>query len=124
MTIEYKYDKDKDALYASIEGAFNLDEFKVTIVKIVNSNEYPPDIRTLWDMRRTDFTGISYDLEKSAIYIREQYPKRAGARLSFVAESDLAYGMLRMYETLSDDLPQEIKVFRKFSEAEEWLLKC
>lgn len=74
-------------------------------------------------MRRTDFTDISPDLERSAIYIREQCPERASARISFVAESDLGFGMLRMYETLSDNLPQEIKVFRNFSEAEEWLLK-
>ena len=46
---------------------------------------------------------------------------RKGARRAFVTGSDFAFGMARMYQTLADDLPSEIRVFDDMSEALEWL---
>ena len=48
-------------------------------------------------------------------------PWRDGAQRAFVARSDLAYGMLRMFQTLLYPEAQEVAVFRTASQAWQWL---
>jgi hypothetical protein len=42
-------------------------------------------------------------------------------RLAIVASEDVVYGMARMYQSVSDDGPQNVMVFREIAEAMEWL---
>ena len=41
--------------------------------------------------------------------------------VSLVADSDLAYGLSRMYETLVSNTPWEVVVFRSREEAMQWI---
>ena len=41
--------------------------------------------------------------------------------LAIVTDSDLTFGMARMYQILSEPLPVQIGVFRTFDEATAWL---
>ena len=55
------------------------------------------------------------------IEMRKRYPERGNAKLAIVVHSDFSFGMSRMYEMLSDRLPQSIMVFRDYAKAEQWL---
>jgi hypothetical protein len=57
------------------------------------------------------------------IEIRKKYPERGNAKIAIVASTDLSFGMSRMYEVFSGNLPQTIMVFRNLEEAEQWLVK-
>lgn len=48
-------------------------------------------------------------------------PFGAGSRRAFVASSDVAFGMARMYELMTDQSPDESRVFRDLSVAIDWL---
>ncbi|MCF6187007.1 MAG: hypothetical protein L3J49_05955 [Desulfobulbaceae bacterium] len=98
------------------------EEFQTSLQEILQSAQFPPDTRTLWDLRELDFSTIDSLMEKRFITIRREYPERGRARLAFIVAGDLAFGMGRMYEMLSEDLPQTIRTFRKYSEGENWLL--
>jgi hypothetical protein len=43
------------------------------------------------------------------------------ARRAIVVQSDLGFGMSRMYELLRGDLTQTIRVFRDVDQAKRWL---
>ncbi len=90
---------------------------------VARSSEFPPDVDTLWDLRELDFTEIDSNFERELIQVRDEFPERRRARLALVVEGDLGFGMSRMYEILSESLPQQSKVFRSYSEGEEWLLR-
>ena len=45
----------------------------------------------------------------------------SGSKLALVAQSDELFGLGRMYQTLRDPSPVEVRVFRERSEAEVWL---
>lgn len=122
MPIEIHYDKEKDTLYGNMLGHVTLEEFEKILKMILLSDEFSPDTKTLWDLRKQDFRNIDTDFEMQLIDIRKKYAKRGNALLAFVVSDDLGFGMSRMYQILSDKLPQHIMVFREYSKAEKWLL--
>lgn len=123
MSISFKYDKVINVLLITLEDEVLLNDLEQLYKDIVTSTEFPPDIRSIWDFRKTDFTLIDTNFMEKVFSIRKKYPERGSARAAFVADSDFSFGVSRMYETLSSfELPQYILVFREFSKAEEWIL--
>ena len=123
MPMEFRFDSRKKALFGSIKSPLTLEEYRSSLEKIVQSKEYPPDTRTLWDLRELDFSQIDRNFEESLINISKKFPSRGSPRIAFIVESDLAFGMVRMFETLADRLGYQTMVFRSFSEGENWLLQ-
>ena len=123
MPISSYYDKEKKVLHINLEGEVLLNDLDQLYKDIVTSREFPPDIRSIWDFRKTDFTLVNKNYMEKVFTVRKNYPERGNARAAFVADNDLSFGVTRMYETLSSfELPQHISVFRDFLEAEEWIL--
>jgi len=122
MPIEFKFNKQKMTLYGALISPVTLEEFRDVLKKIVHSPDFPPDIRTLWDLRKLDFKEINRHVEESLIELKKQFPQRGEAKLAFIVADSLAFGMTRMYEIMADDLPQKTRVFLNYSEGEQWLL--
>ena len=123
MAIGFKYDSEKKVLYITLEGEVLLKELDQLYRDIVTSTEFPPDIRSVWDLRKADLSLIDLNFIEKIFYVRKKYPERSNAKAAFVADSDLSYGVSRMYEVLSSfEFPQQIQPFREFSKAEEWIL--
>lgn len=81
-----------------------------------------------------DMTGVSRIREATQERIRELAALAArmdvpdaASRLAIVAPADLAYGLGRMYEAIREFVPTKasktVAVFRKRSEADEWLAR-
>jgi hypothetical protein len=121
MPIDLKYDQNKKILYATIQERINSQEFTLATKAIVSSNEYPPDVRILWDARTVKLPVFDKGLLLEFIEIRKKYPERGNARLAILISDNFAFGISRMYEMLSSHLPQNIMVFKDFSTGEEWL---
>ena len=122
MPIQFKYNQNKDVLYGSIEGQLTIDEFKLMLEQVVESKEFRPDVKTLWDLRNLDFTKIDASFERQLIQIRRSFPERSNAKIALVSENELGFALSRMYQILSDVLPQNVKVFRDVIDGENWLL--
>jgi len=76
------------------------------------------DFRQLADLR--DVT----DVQITASTIREMVglnPFGAGARRAVVVTNDVVFGMARMYQILSDESLDELRIFRKMDDALQWL---
>ena len=124
MPIAYHYNKNKDAIYATVEGKITFEEFQLTLAKITETEEFPPNTRILWDLRKMDFSNIDWDFSKQLVSIREMNPKRANTKIAFVADKDFDYGITEMHIFQSaNKLPQEMMLFRDFEEGENWLLE-
>lgn len=126
MTIDISYESEKEFLYIAVKGQCTLEEYKMAMDEITQSEQYPANINAMWDVTEQDFSGITSSTVQSLINISKQYPERNTARVAFIVKNDLAYGMLRMYEMLSSveesDSSQNLMVFRSYSEGEKWLL--
>jgi hypothetical protein len=126
MTIDISYESEKEFLYIAVKGQCTLEEYKMAMDEITQSEEYPANINAMWDVREQDFSSITSSTVQSLINISKQYPERGTARAAFIVKDDLAFGMLRMYEITSSmedsDSSQNLMVFRSYSEGEKWLL--
>jgi hypothetical protein len=130
MPLELRYDGEKRILCVTVDGNVRVDEFDVVMKQIVSSNDYPPNVPTLWDVRSVH---VKLDAESvraqggekqfllAMIEMRKRYPERGDAKLAILVPNDFTFGMSRMYEILSDRLPQSIMVFRDHAKAEQWL---
>jgi hypothetical protein len=124
VPIEYRYDRDKKTLYGSVTSPLTIPQLEEMLVGVTSSKDFPPDTRTLWDLRGVDFEGIDRGFEELVISVRRQYPQRGEARIALVVEDQLGLGMTRMYEILGEDLPQQTRVFTSYAEGEQWLLEA
>ena len=124
MPIEMHYNAENEMLVCTLVSPVTDVEFREVMDTIVASDKYPPDIRTLWDARGFDFRDITRSFEERMVEIRKDYPRRGKARLAFVVADDLGFGMARMYEILSEGLPQRSRVFRSFEDGQEWLINA
>jgi len=122
MPIEFNY--ENGIVYGAFKSPLNIDEIKKAIALLTQSAQFPADADTLWDLRELDFAQINHDMERQLIEIRQLFPERGQARIAFVVDTDLAFGMTRRYEMLSANLPQQIRVFRDYAKAETWLQIC
>jgi len=117
------YDKDKGILYGVADQQLSLEELGQAMQDILHSTEYPPNTPALWDLRKLDFKNIDKTYIQNLMALRKDNPQRGQAKIAIIADQDLGFGLSRMYEMLSDDLPQRIMVFRNMSDGEAWLLE-
>jgi hypothetical protein len=121
MSIDIKYDRDRNILSIILHDLISMDEFAGIMDTITKSDEHPSDVPTIWDLRSIDAREADTSLIEELIGIRGRYPERGMAKLALVTSSELAFGLSRMYEALSVDLQQSIREFRDRTEAEQWL---
>jgi hypothetical protein len=124
MPIKLEYDQNKKILIVAVIGQVTLQEIASALEKIVSSGEYPLNVDALWDLRQADFKSADANLLRSIVELREQHPERANFRLALIAPDDLSYGMMRMYEMLSEwKLSRNLMVFRNYAAGEQWILQ-
>lgn len=116
-----RYEKTADLTIFRVIGPVTPQEIKEAI------NEFYEGITTknvLWDLARGNFELISnVDIQEFVSIPKSQYMARKGGKSAIVADTDLAYGMARVYEARSQaaSLPFETKIFRNIEDAFQWL---
>lgn len=120
MAIQYKYISDDKFLIIKISGVLVWEQLKDAAEKVTTSKEFPPDVDTLYDLSEMDFSNITTEFEEKLILFRKQLD-RGNAKIACVVTSEVGFGMGRMYEVLSDKLPQQVRVFKNMEDAKDWL---
>ena len=126
MPLKLEYLRDLNILIATVESSTTIEMFKQTINELISSIEYPPNVSTIWDLRKLDFDSIDSNFVKGLIAIRKGINnKRGNVKIAYVVNSDLSFGMVRMYQIYSEieGLAQSIQIFRNLDDAKKWILK-
>ena len=124
MPISVDYDPDRGFLICSVRGEFELDAFQSFLEELTSSTTIAHGINTLWDLRQMDFSSVDADHIQRILAIRRRFRARdATARVALVVSQDLGFRMSRTYEALAVIMPTRICVFRRYEEAEQWLLE-
>jgi hypothetical protein len=122
MSLKLEYIASKHILIGTFDGELTIEMVQSAFKEIVSSSEYPPDISTIWDIRKLDLTSVDRQLMDKIIYFRQGINSiRGAAKIALVADSELSFGLGRMYEGLSGSLAQEMSIFKSMEEAEKWL---
>jgi hypothetical protein len=79
-----------------------------------------PTMRELLDLRQVDRLSITPSWLRTRAETDKKYAHEYANTLAIVVGSEVAFGFARMYELLTDDHFQ-VRVFRDYAEACEWL---
>jgi hypothetical protein len=118
MPVSYSIDTERKLVVTRITGAPTADEIFDHNERLSSDPEFSPDFRQLVDM--TGLTEIRVGSGVIKDTSRDHFFS-PGARRAFVAPSDCAFGLARMFATHSEAAGQTIEVFRELDGAEEWL---
>lgn len=122
MPIRTRFDRALGIVIHQMVGDLHPEEVLASQRKLYASSDHDPTMPVLWDARSAhawvvDFGGMSAMVERS----RELWGSMRGGRTAIVVSSDADYGMGRMYQSLAENMPRKLEVFRDFDLAVAWL---
>ena len=118
MPLEYRVDVSLRTVFARASGVLTDTDVLAFVEGVLAHPSMEPDFNQLFDAREVT------KLELSGACVREVSTDTGfgeGSLRAFVTESDAGFGMARMYQTLRDTYPDEVRVFRSIDEARAWL---
>jgi hypothetical protein len=107
----YKGDRSDDELLAAIRGMYENDLFSISMNR-------------LSDMRQATGNGLisTSTLRQLALSASAQYKKTdAHPKVAVIAPEDTGFGLSRMYQAFTDEVPFDFAVFRAADAALAWL---
>jgi len=124
MAIHTTVDVSKNLMEHTFTDNVSLTSIVETIDATLVHPLYSPGMNMMWFCEDGVEVEISTDDPLSiSNYARKKFDQFGkDYRVALVANDDLAFGMLRMYQSWSDDRPIEMHVFRKKDAAYAWVM--
>ena len=127
MGMEHEIDLDPGGRWMRVttHGQASVGGFKRFVDEVLSRADWRPGLDLLCDHRQLDFRPLSSEqvriiAEASAAYDRAV----GGGRLAIVSSSEVGFGIVRMWEQLTDpDLEVSVRVFTSIEAAEPWLVE-
>ena len=118
--VSYRIDRDRRLLVVTYIGTVTLEDIRATQDLVRADPLFDASFAMLLDGQHGDFSGLSMaDLKR----IAGATPGRPGTRRAFVVNSQVNYGLVRMFHALSaaqgDDFP--VALFENVEDAVRWL---
>lgn len=122
MTIERTGTGEAGLTSLSVSGSFHLSDLRDTLSELYEA--LPPELpkRFLWDLREAEIEWSAEEIRQSSDWVRENRQPGKG-KTAVVVRRDFHFGLARMYEVFSSDLPVEFVVFRDLEAATAWVTR-
>ena len=122
MPVTYKINSSKNITLVKGTGKVTARELFEVMRNRAGNNRHNPDYDMLCDFRKVTQVDIQpEELSNLLSTDARLHLFSAGRKVAVVASTNIVYGVARMYEMLSEQLPQQIMVFREMDKAKEWL---
>ncbi len=123
MPITYQLKPDERVVILVHVGAVSDAEFLSFYRALYNNKIFDNSFNLLVDLRKTESSvRSSTALNELASFMGRQYENTTvRPKVAVVAPEDISFGLARMYETFSGDVPWEFVVFRAADAALAWL---
>lgn len=122
MPIKLIYNQSQKFLTVRVEDHLSIDDVEATTLKIFESEEFPHDVNTLWDIQQLSFDDIDIAFIKRLVAVRKKYTGlRGNPKIAILSNYALAAPIIKLYVILSKGLEEKTRVFKTLEEAELWL---
>lgn len=118
MAIKYKVLPDQKIIITQAQAGVSIDEMRSHMSTVSSHPDIHPDFSHLFDLREAK--NINFNTNEVKQLAEFSYFDDSSKR-AIVASSDLYYGMARMYEIFKESSSANIRVFRTYEEAKEWI---
>ena len=120
--MEYCFCKPLGLIVVTAKSAISSDEMRAFHRRMLDDPEIPPGMRELMDLRKLDVVVLDAKVVREIVAVESVLSERIGAaQIAVVASLPVAFGLSRMYETLSEPMPMKVSVFSEIGPALEWL---
>jgi len=122
MPIKLIYNQSQKFLTVRVEDHLSIGDVEAATLKILESEEFPPDVNTLWDVRQLSFEDIDIAFIKRLVAVRKKNKGLRGSpKIAILSNYALAAPIIKLYVILSKGLEEKTRVFKTLEEAELWL---
>ncbi len=120
LPLNFRVDRKTRTVRTNGRGVIRIDDFMEHVHALVKGKvfAYPQ----LIDAREAHLKITSHDVRRLVDRIKALRKIHGTARTAFVTRYPAAFGMMRMYATLSEEHDPGFAVFREIGEAEKWIL--
>ena len=122
MPVRVEYTEDKIGVVIYHEGVVTGEELFAAISQVYQDSRYP--YLKYWIGDRTDCTDFQagYECQQKIVGLnRKESSRNPGMLLALVSPKDLAFGMSRMFQALSEGDLFKKEVLRDRDSAEKWI---
>ena len=124
MPITFKIDKEKNIVYATILDNVEIEEHLSAMKKISRHPDFTQDINEIIDFTNcTDFLSGYDDMQKLLNMEDQSNPPEIKRKCAMIGLERGLYGMMRMYEIMTDSKGIEVKFCDSIIDAENWILE-
>lgn len=122
MPISYRIDVERGLVLTTASGTLTDDDILQLKDRLVRDPDFTPGMKELSDIRNID----ALDVTPAGIRAMVQQDGKDSERITFqrlalVLSDDVAFGMARMYQTLTGSRMANVGVFRDIEQAKAWL---
>lgn len=122
MPISYRIDVERNLVLTTASGTLTDDDIVQHKARLVRDPDFNSAMKELSDIRGID----QLDVTPGGVAAMVQQDIRDSAavashKLALVVSKEVAYGMARMYQTLTKSNIEAVGVFRDIDEARAWL---
>lgn len=122
MPLNYRYDPEYKIIRAEMTGRFDIERYKELMRDITSGTSFPPTTATIWDMREFDFVSFDIQVAEVLTNTRKKFTSRRGAMIAYVVASEVGYGMMRMFQIMTET-EDTSAVFYDYDKAMEWTIQ-
>lgn len=126
MAIKISKHVDQGYFTSTFEGKVTDSELLEFYEAFVSGGEWDPSLNELVDLSRADLRGVTRDGLSELLLLANRHFKLRGVvstKTAIYAPADLPYGIARMYATMVEQSPEEVRVFRDIDLAADWVRK-
>jgi len=116
-------ESESDLTVFTVVGEVTTSDARNAIQKFYEGNV---TLNVLWDLTKSDVSKLSADDVHSIAHTPRKYAEmRKGGKTAIVAPTDIAFGLTRMYEFMTEiqNYSFNTQAFRTTQEAYRWLLE-
>lgn len=121
MHITRSVDLEKGIVYATVTGTITVAEVRADMARMTSESDYPPDMPGIIDMRNAQAGLTSDELRQIAETVKNSPKVVTHTRRALLVNSNLMYGLYRMFATFVSDGTTEYQVFRDEQLARAWI---
>lgn len=118
MPATYRIDSDRGVVITTLQGRVTDRDLADHQRQVRADPAFHPGLDQLVDGRAITEVRVTSGGVR-AVAVSDYFAE--GTRRALVMDSDVAYGMARMFEMLRASGPEEVRVFRTIGEAQVWL---
>lgn len=124
MPVIFKINAESGYFIATWTGSITDAELLAAYKDFIGGEEWSSGLNELTDLSQASFDNItSSGLKALGEYAEKIYlENETFVKTAAYCPSDLPFGMTRIYQSLSEDSPENVKIFRERHEAESWLI--